>query len=86
MTQTQAAPRHRFGSISSEWMTVEEASSYLSLSKSTIYKKVYNRVIPHYKRDGSLYFKKPEIDKWIEGGKVETKSALEQLLPNLLKP
>jgi len=63
-----------------EWLTVENLSAYLSLSKSTIYKKVFNRLIPHYKREGSLYFKKVEIDTWIEVGKVDMIKTLQNNL------
>lgn len=68
-----------------EWMTVDGLSTYLNLSKSTIYKKVFNRLVPHYKREGSLFFRKSEIDSWIEEGKVETKQEILNHLPNIFK-
>jgi excisionase family DNA binding protein len=54
-----------------DYMTIDELSMYLGLSKSAIYKKVFKRKIPHYKQ-GLLFFKKSEIQVWIEQGKVET--------------
>jgi excisionase family DNA binding protein len=54
-----------------DYMTIDELSEYLGLSKSALYKKVFTRKIPHYKQ-GLLFFKKSEIQSWIEKGRVET--------------
>lgn len=53
-------------------MTVEQLASYLSLSKSTIYKLTSSRDIPFSKRSKKIYFKRKEIDKWILESKMVT--------------
>lgn len=40
-------------------------------SKSTIYKKVYQGIIPHSKRGKKLYFDLAEIDQWLMEHKVK---------------
>ncbi len=47
-------------------LTVEQLSQYLSIKRSTIYAWVERRIIPHYKIQRSVRFKKEEIDQWIE--------------------
>ncbi|GAG95637.1 unnamed protein product, partial [marine sediment metagenome] len=39
---------------------------YLTLSVNTIYGMVHNRKIPYLKKSKRLYFKKLDIDKWLE--------------------
>ena len=52
---------------------VEEASKYLNLSKSTLYKLTSNKQIPHYKPTGKcIFFKKAELDGWIVSARVAT--------------
>ncbi|RXJ52923.1 DNA-binding protein [Gelidibacter gilvus] len=52
-------------------MTVEELADYLQLSKSAIYKITSRREIPHYNPGGKkIYFKRTEVDAWIEMGRV----------------
>jgi len=43
-------------------------------SRSTIYKKAYQGLIPHSKRGKKLYFDLSEIDKWLLQNKVNTNS------------
>lgn len=45
-----------------EILNIDQASEYLSLSKTTIYGKIATRVIPHFKKDKRLYFTKSELD------------------------
>ncbi len=46
-------------------MTVEEATGYLGISLSHIYKLTSSRSIPCYKPTGKkVYFKKDELDAW----------------------
>ena len=54
-------------------MTVQEVADYLHLNKYTIYRMVKKRTIPAYKVAKQWRFKKSEIDKWIEKGKIKLK-------------
>ena len=65
------------GSNSDEIMNINKVADYLTLSKSAIYKFTMNREIPYFKRSRKLYFKRKEIDKWIEEGKVKTNTELQ---------
>lgn len=48
---------------------IQETSEYLRLTVSTIYSKVSRREIPCVKRSGRLYFKKTELDNWLDEGR-----------------
>ena len=46
--------------------TMEEISSYLKVSKETLYKMIQRREIPCFKLGGQWRFKKDKIDAWLE--------------------
>ncbi|MCF0060139.1 helix-turn-helix domain-containing protein [Dyadobacter chenwenxiniae] len=58
-----------------QFLTVAAAAEYLGLKTSTIYAYTRNRKIRHYKRGSTIYFKKSEINAYIEAGLVESKGA-----------
>ena len=58
---------------------VKTVAKYLDLKQSTIYALTCRKEIPHYKRGKKLYFKKSEIDKWIETGRVLTNTDLDAI-------
>ena len=51
--------------------TLQEISGY---SRASIYAKTSRNEIPHFKRDGRLYFKHAEIMAWLTEARVETKT------------
>jgi excisionase family DNA binding protein len=53
------------------WFNVNELCNYLPdrPAKQTIYGKVSNNEIPHYKDTKKLRFLKSEIDEWLKQGK-----------------
>ncbi len=57
-------------------LTIEEVTSYLSLAKSSIYGKVQRRAIPCIKSGKRLYFKKSEIDEWLNKRRRKTSDEL----------
>lgn len=59
-------------------LNLKQASEYVSLSKSAIYKKTSDRTIPHFKQGKKLYFKRSELDDWLTGMKISTKAELEK--------
>lgn len=62
-----------------QWMTINEASAYLSVKKSTLYGMVHRKVIPCYKpTPKTLKFKKDDLDKWIQSGYVPTRRELRE--------
>lgn len=61
-----------------EVLNLTQASVYVSLSKSAIYKKTSERSIPHFKKGKKLYFKKSELDLWLTSMKISTKDEIDQ--------
>ena len=61
-----------------EVLNLTQASVYVSLSKSAIYKKTSERNIPHFKKGKKLYFKKSELDHWLTSMKISTKDEIDQ--------
>ena len=56
-----------------EVLTTAEASAYLGLSESYIYKLTSLKQIPHYKPNGKLvYFNRKELCKWAMRNQVQT--------------
>lgn len=56
-----------------ERLTLEEAASYLQLSKSCLYKLTSKKEIPCFKPLGKkIYFNKLELDEWVFAGRVST--------------
>jgi len=61
-----------------EILTVDDATVYLQLSKSCLFKMTSKKAIPFYKPGGKkIYFKKSELDEWIFKGKVLSNDDLE---------
>lgn len=62
-----------------EMINVQELSDYIGMSTSSIYKLVYNNVIPFYKPNGKiLYFDREEINTWLRQNKSQSASQIEQ--------
>ena len=56
-----------------EILTTAEASVYLGLSESYIYKLTSSKQIPHYKPNGKLvYFNRRELCEWAMRNQVQT--------------
>lgn len=52
-------------STSPTWMTSKQLAQHLSISVSAV-TNLRTYKIPYYKLGGRIYFKKEEIDEWIE--------------------
>ncbi len=55
-----------------QFLSIDEASSVLSLKKDTLYHMVSRRQIPHYKIRKLVRFRLSDIEAWIEARRVET--------------
>jgi len=63
-----------------------EASYYLDLQKSYVYRLVHLKKIKHYKPGGKkIYFKKEDLDSYILSGEVKTETEIENETVNHLK-
>lgn len=59
-----------------EIFTINDLVEYSGLSKSTLYKKTMNRLIPHYKVNRKLYFNYEEIKNWFFSNKIESRDEI----------
>ena len=61
-----------------EFLTLNEASEYLDLSKSALYKMTSKKEIPFYNPGGKkIYFKKEELNNWITNARVDSSLEVE---------
>ena len=59
-------------------LSFEEASRFLDLSKSYLYKLTSGNLIPHYKPQGKmLYFEKTELEAWLRQNPIRTQAQTE---------
>ena len=49
----------------SDVMDIQEAAIYLKVSKATVYGYVHDQRVAFYKTGRKLYFRKEDLDKWI---------------------
>ena len=61
-----------------QYLTVEEAAEFLSLSIPTIYSKVSKRELPYMKRGKRLYFSREDLESYLEDGRVKTIKEVER--------
>ena len=60
-------------------LSFDEASKFLNLSKSYLYKLTSGNLIPHYKPQGKmLYFEKVELEAWLRQNPIKTPAQIEQ--------
>lgn len=60
-------------------LSFEEASKFLNLSKSYLYKLTSGNLIPHYMPQGKmLYFEKAELEAWLRQNPVKTAGQINQ--------
>ncbi|MCM1066838.1 MAG: helix-turn-helix domain-containing protein [Muribaculaceae bacterium] len=57
-------------------LTVEEAAIYTGYSVKGIYTLTSQKRIPHYKKNGKLYFDKQELDGWMTENRVKTEAEI----------
>ena len=59
-------------------LSFEEASRFLNLSKSYLYKLTSGNLIPHYKPQGKmLYFEREELEAWLRRNPIKTRAQIE---------
>lgn len=68
-----------------EILTIEEASEFLGLSTSRLYKMTSNKEIPYYKPGGKkVYLNRKELEQWILNSRVASVNDLDDELENYL--
>ena len=60
-------------------LSVNEASEYLNISVSWLYKLTHLKKIPHYKPNGKMiYFKKSDLNSWLLRNRIDSEEESEQ--------
>lgn len=68
-----------------EMLSFDEALRYLKLSASYLYKLTASRAISYFKPGGKLvYFRRADLDAWMQSGKCSSASNLKTQALNLL--
>ncbi len=60
-----------------QFLTVEQAADFLTLSVPTIYSKVSRRELPYMKRGKRLYFARKDLEAYLQDGRVKTVKEIE---------
>lgn len=63
---------------------MEICEAETGLAKSTIYRNTSKNLMPHYRRDGKLIFKRDEIYAWMTENRVTTQGEFSQELDSRL--
>lgn len=62
-----------------EVLNLEEAATFLGISKSSLYKMTHNQVIPFYKPNNKMvYFEKTELLKWLRQNPVASQAQISE--------
>jgi excisionase family DNA binding protein len=63
---------------SKEILDINECSTFLGLSTSTIYKMTASRSLPFYKSAKKIWFKRPELIEWATRNRHKTMDEIEE--------
>ena len=58
-------------------LDIKQAAEFLKLKINTLYEKTSRRLVPFFKKGNKLYFRKDELQQWIQDGKVKTQDELQ---------
>ncbi|MFW5804534.1 MAG: helix-turn-helix domain-containing protein [bacterium] len=57
--------------IGNTYFDVKQLSEFLRIPENTVYQMTSKREIPYIKMGRKLYFKRSEIEKWLDAGKID---------------
>jgi excisionase family DNA binding protein len=69
-----------------KYLNVDQAAEVLDLAKSTVYAKVSQGVLPHFKKGARLYFSRKSLEDFIQSGRKKTVSEIEAEAVNSVGP
>jgi excisionase family DNA binding protein len=72
--------------INEEILSLSEATDFLKIKKSCLYKKTSQKQIPYYKPPGckQIYFLKKDLENWILCNKINSVSEIENEVESYL--
>ncbi|QAR32757.1 DNA-binding protein [Geovibrio thiophilus] len=56
-----------------KYLDIDETAEFLKIKKATIYQMTHMQQIPHIKLGGKLLFDPNDLEKWLEGKKVNVR-------------
>jgi len=59
-----------------KFFSLSEAAKFLQLAKQTLYSFTSQRTIPFIKRGKKLYFRKSDLEKWLNEGRKKSKDEI----------
>jgi excisionase family DNA binding protein len=60
-------------------LTFEEATAYMGISKSCLYKMTSQKTVPHYKPNGKMiFFDREELEAYLLSVRVKPQSEIEE--------
>lgn len=65
-----------FSAPAEAFLTLEQAATFLRMSKSALYAHTSQRKVPHIKRGRKLFFRLPELEAWILEGRKKTREEI----------
>jgi excisionase family DNA binding protein len=68
----------------SDLLTIQEAASFLNLSKNTLYNKANKNELPYMKKGKRLYFSRVELMAYIKSGKISSIQEIQEQSNNYL--
>lgn len=68
----------------SDLLTIQEAATFLNLSKSTLYNKANKSELPYMKKGKRLYFSRSELIDYIKSGKIYSIQEIQEQTNNFL--
>jgi excisionase family DNA binding protein len=68
----------------SDLLTIQEAASFLNLSKHTLYNKANKNELPYMKKGKRLYFSRVELMAYLKSGKISSIQEIQELTNNFL--
>lgn len=64
--------------VSEGYLNIEQATELLGISKVTLYRRTSKRTIPFYKKGKKVYFKRTELEAWMEKGRRKSDGELQE--------
>lgn len=61
---------------SEKFFSLDEASKFLQLAKQTLYSFTSQRTIPFIKKGKKLYFRKSDLENWLNEGEKQSKAEI----------
>lgn len=78
MTKQKCSHEEEQSEKEKEILSLNEATEFLKLSKSFLYKMTSQKIIPHYIPGGKrIYFKKSDLEDWLLKNRIPPSSEFE---------